>query len=304
LAASAAAIAIPAVASAQAPVGPRKRVAVAKFDSNGAFQAAYGGYDPGGGLAAQLTTALVESGRFVVVERADVANVLNEQALGASHITGADTAAKAGEMLGAQILVRGSVTSFDQQAKGGGLSLGFGGSNFGGALSRRTNTGTIGIDVRLIDTTTGQVIGAKHFDTTLKTHGITVDATSHSVMVSGDNFDKTVLGQATRQAIDQAVGWIQGALANVAWIGRVTDVKGDQVFLNVGAASGANVGQLFDISRVDRKITDPDSGELLGIVESRLGQVELAIVQDRFSIGARKGDFEAQRGDIARLARP
>lgn len=61
------------------PTGPKKRIAVAKFDAAGAFLAQYGGWDIGGGLAAQLTTALVNSGHFIVVERAEFTLVLREQ---------------------------------------------------------------------------------------------------------------------------------------------------------------------------------------------------------------------------------
>ena len=58
----------PIVAQAQAappspspPSDPKKRVAVAKFDATGAFVAQYGAWDIGGGQAAQLITALVNS---------------------------------------------------------------------------------------------------------------------------------------------------------------------------------------------------------------------------------------------------
>jgi hypothetical protein len=169
-------------------------------------------------------------------------------------------------------------------------------------LSNKSSQGQVGIDVRLIDTTTGQVIGAKHFDVTVKSHGLAADVVSHSAIVGAEHFDQTVLGQATRQAIGEAVGWIETRLADVAWTGRVTDVDGEKVFINLGSAAGAQVGQTFDISRVERKITDPDSGELLGVVERKLGQVQIAIVQERFSIALRGAGLEAQRGDIVRQA--
>ncbi len=72
--------------SVQGPTGPKKRVAVAKFDAAGAFLAAYGGWDLGGGLAAQLATELMRTGRFVVLERAELAGVLREQEMGLQKI--------------------------------------------------------------------------------------------------------------------------------------------------------------------------------------------------------------------------
>ena len=44
--------------AASQQTGPKKRIAVAKFDTIGSFSAEYGTWDIGGGLAAQLTTAL------------------------------------------------------------------------------------------------------------------------------------------------------------------------------------------------------------------------------------------------------
>jgi curli biogenesis system outer membrane secretion channel CsgG len=295
----------PSLLHAQSFAGPKKRLAVSAFDLNGQFQAAYGGAEAGGGLAAQLTTALTESGRFIVVERADVSKVLNEQLMGATHVIKADTAAKAGELLGAQVLVHGSVTSYTKKAHGGGFGIGvggFGGSDSSGVLSTHSDQGELGIDIRLIDTTSGQVLGAKHFDVTVKSHGLSADVVSHNVAAGADRYDQTVLGQATRQAIAQAVVWIEGKLADVAWVGRVTDVDGDKVYLNLGSSAGAQVGQSYDVSRVERRITDPESGELLGVVEHKLGQVQIADVEDRFSIAVRRGGFDAQRGDIVRQA--
>jgi len=107
-----------------AHTGPKKRIAVAKFDAIGAFIAQYGGYDLGGGLAAQLATELVKTGRFIVVERIALAGVLREQELAATKLVSRETAAQLGQVLGAQLLVRGSVTEFEAKAGGGGLRLG------------------------------------------------------------------------------------------------------------------------------------------------------------------------------------
>ena len=89
------------------PTGPKKRIAVAKFDAAGAFMAQYGGWDIGGGLAAQLTTALVNSGYFIVVERAELTPVLREQDMAMQKIVSKETAAQVGRILGAQLLVAG-----------------------------------------------------------------------------------------------------------------------------------------------------------------------------------------------------
>ena len=87
--------------------------------------------DLGSGLAAQLTTALVNSGQYIVVERAELASVLREQELGLQKLVPGEVAAQAGQLVGAQLLVRASVTDFEQRSGGGGLRLGIG---FGGEV--------------------------------------------------------------------------------------------------------------------------------------------------------------------------
>src|SRR5689334_18266173 len=50
--------------------GPRRVVAVGKFDCIGSFRQNFGDWDIGGGMSAMLATALLECEQFVVVERA------------------------------------------------------------------------------------------------------------------------------------------------------------------------------------------------------------------------------------------
>ncbi|MBM3141327.1 MAG: hypothetical protein FJZ92_14245, partial [Chloroflexi bacterium] len=148
----------PAAAAPLMSQGPKKRVAVIRFENIGRFAQKYGDWDIGGGLAAQLTTALIDSGQFIVIERAALGDVLREQEMGLEKVVSKETAAKAGQVLGAQILVKGAVTEFEQDAEGGGLKLGIGlpGVGLGGGLN--TVSAQVAIDLRLIDTTTGQVV--------------------------------------------------------------------------------------------------------------------------------------------------
>ena len=290
-------------ALAQAPsraavtaAGPRKLIAIAKFDSDTTFDKAYGTADPGGGLAAQMATELVNSGDFLVVERSNLDAVLAEQALGAQQRVTADTAAKVGDLLGAQILVRASVTMFEPQTRSNGFSIGFGGA----AITHGASSGQMGIDLRLIDTTTGQVVAATHIEQAVKATSNSVGYTSGPASLGSSDGDSTVIGTASRGMIDKAVAFIRVKLADIAWTGRVSDADASGVYLNVGAEGGVAVGDRFTISRISKRITDPTSGELLGVIEDKLGVVTVSAVQPRFSVAVADGDFKAARGDIAR----
>jgi curli biogenesis system outer membrane secretion channel CsgG len=281
--------------------GVKKRIAVAQFDAIGSFVAQYGAWDIGGGLAAQLTTALLDSGQFIVVERAELASVLREQDMASQKIVSKETAAQVGRLLGAQLLVRGSVTEFDQQAGGSKFRLGIGMGMIGSALSRETVNGVVGMDIRLIDTTTGQIIQSHHVEAKISQTGLSADINVSQVTFGGDAFNKTLLGQATREAIAQGVLFISRSMERVPWTGRIVEVAGDQVYINAGTSTGLKAGDVFTVTAVVRELTDPDSGALLGIVENTLGEIEVVNVQEKFSVATMKTPFQVKRGDLVKL---
>jgi curli biogenesis system outer membrane secretion channel CsgG len=284
--------------SSVASAVPKKRIAVLKFDA-GALGTQAG--DVGGGLAAQLTTALVNSGQFIVIERTELANVLREQEMSAQKLVSGETAAQVGRLLGAQLLVRGTVTEFDQQSGGGGVRLGVGGiGNTMGALGTSTTSGNVAIDVRLIDTSTGQVVQSHRAEAKVEARGYSAEVGVRNMSIGGDSFDKTPLGQATRQAVEQAVTFVIAATTSLPWTGRIVDVSGDQVFLNAGADTGLKPGDRFAVSTVVRELTDPSSGALLGVIEEALGDVQVVSVQEKFSIARMSTPFAAKRGDLVR----
>lgn len=75
--------------------GPKKTIAVTKFDAHGAFIAKYGDWDIGGGLASMLVSELNKTNRFIVLDRADLAAVLKEHEMLKEGAT-ISTALKAG----------------------------------------------------------------------------------------------------------------------------------------------------------------------------------------------------------------
>ncbi|HLX22346.1 MAG TPA: CsgG/HfaB family protein, partial [Usitatibacter sp.] len=77
--------------------GPKRTLVVDKFQSNSQFDAAYGNWDVGGGLAAMLTTALQKSGQFVVLERASMPAIIFEQEMKANNVANPETGPKLGQ---------------------------------------------------------------------------------------------------------------------------------------------------------------------------------------------------------------
>ena len=126
---------------AQVP-GPRKRVAVLPFE----LRPSVANYEVGYGLTEMVTTALVNTGKFVVLERTRLDDVLQEQNLALDGRVAPSSQVEAARVLGAQLLLTGSITEFTQNASRTGISIPLG--PIAGGLS--TSKGKIAIDIRLI----------------------------------------------------------------------------------------------------------------------------------------------------------
>jgi len=87
--------------------GAKTRVAVIDFEQKGEQE--FRGRQVGEIVAEWLITSLVRTGRFDVVERAQLQKILKEQQMGMSGMISQETASKVGELLGSKVIITGSV---------------------------------------------------------------------------------------------------------------------------------------------------------------------------------------------------
>lgn len=152
----------PSIAEAQSEYynGPKARIAVSQFkDKTGASQRWWNS-KIGDGMADQLTTALFNTNRFIVLERQTLGDVLQEQDLGASGRVRQETAAPMGQIEGAELLVVGAVTEFDNAASGGGGGVGGIGGGVVGSIASGFKQAHMAIDLRIIDSKTSRILAA------------------------------------------------------------------------------------------------------------------------------------------------
>ncbi len=288
--------------------GPKRTVAVGKFGAIGAFTAKYGDWDVGEGLSAMMTTALVESERFVVLERANVSQILAEQEMKGAGIVNPETGPELGKLTGVQLLIYGAVTEFGTDDSGGGMSLGVAGGSLGsllsGALSRQSTEGSVAMDIRVVDSSSGQVLDSHTFREDIDSSSWDVSAGYEGISLGTNQFYKTPLGQATRKVITKAVSYIANKAKETTWTGLVVDVMDSDIYINAGSSSGLKVGDRFSIERVVRKLTDPQTGEVLSVRKKQLGIVEVTGVEQKISYGSYTPiDLTSpQRGDFAVMA--
>lgn len=159
----------------------------------------------GEGMADMLTTELVKSGEYIVVERQELDVVLQEQKLGLSGLVTAQSAAEIGKLLGVELAVVGAVTEFgykDNRTGGRVQGLRVGVSN---------QSATVGIDCRLVNTTTGEIINAENVRKEQSTKGLSVE-TPQVGFRDQKNFDESLVGKAAREAVEEIVGMVNKSM--------------------------------------------------------------------------------------------
>lgn len=268
--------------------GPKRVVSVGKFDSIGAFNAKYGEWDIGGGLSAMLTTALAESGRFIVVERAQLRQITTEQELKASGVSNPETGPELGKLAGVQFLIFGAVTEFGADDRGGGFSFGGarGGSNpLSAALSSQSASGAVALDVRIVDASTGQVTEVYKVKEPLESSGFDLSLGAKGMSLGSNQFLRTPLGEAVRRAITQVVDKLVAEASRRPWLGLVVEVNGSEAVINAGNNSGLKPGDRFVIERIGRKMTDPATGEVLSVRKQEVAFFEVTSVEEKIAIG-------------------
>jgi curli biogenesis system outer membrane secretion channel CsgG len=278
--------------------GLKKRLAVLRFENKVKTPLPDASWQIGDGLSEMVTTELFRTGRFIMVERSALADLVKEQELGQTGLIQKETSARVGELLGAQLLVAGAVTEFEAAAGGGGTGVGISGL----ALQLRTSFAHVGVDVRLVDSSTGQILKSYKAEAKAQDTGLGLAGNLKGGLTLGsDAFFKTPLGKATRDAIAKAVAFIVSEMETVPWSGRVVRAAGDEVYVNAGANVNLKPGTALAAYSKGEDLLDPASGLALGSRDKLVGTVTLTHIDEKFSVGTFSGDGALKRGDILKL---
>lgn len=284
--------------------GLKKTVSVDQFLATEAV----GGSVTAEGMTALLTAALVRDGRFVVVERTGLANILAEQALGQGTGAIAETTAKTGQLIGASIVVRGAVTKYEPAASGGGVALG--GLPLGSFLSPFATraglthrTAVMEISLRLIDTATSQVISTSSAQGSASSTAanVTIVDPGSGASLGGDAFRATPIGQAGEQAIVKAVEQIAAGMKGVPWSALVVDASAGKVYVNAGAERNMQAGMILNAYRKGKVFTDPATGVVLDVDMQKIGMIRIDGVREKLSTAAVINGESPLRGDLLKL---
>ncbi len=241
-----------------------------------------GQYNLGNNLAAMLESALFETGRFVIVDRQQLAHIIREQDLAASgRAAPARDAAQTGAIRPARYLARGTITEVEESQRGADGGVRIRGVRVGGGRARAQITAVIA----LVDTTTGEIIAQERVTGHAGRTRVSLGLSRRGV--SGDlaAFSRTPIGEAAQDVIGQAVELISQRMDDVPFEGAVVQVsQSGQVIINRGSEFGVQPGQELVMAEEGEQLIDPDTGAILGRDEGRtIGRLRVARVQENIA---------------------
>lgn len=186
-------LATPAVAQTAAPsatvapatLAPQASIAVGDFACRAAK--CYSGL--GANISDALTTALLDTGRFSVMERQNL-GTLNEEAF----------AGGGAAFQGSDLVVFGAITQFEPEAQSGGFS-------FGGLFSAGQKQSSIGMDLRIVDVKTRRTIAGTHVEGNSTSQGVSLSIVGNISSGQGGSVEKAVAAML-KQAVEQLVARI------------------------------------------------------------------------------------------------
>ncbi|MDP9113715.1 MAG: curli production assembly protein CsgG [Acidobacteriota bacterium] len=272
----------------------------------------------GQGIQAMLVKRVAEGGKFTVVERKKIANVMKEQDFNASNRVKQGSGARVGQIRGADLTLAGDIVVFgrDDRKTSAGVGAGVFGAG-GGAIggSKGEFKAVVVLDYRIIDEETSEIVGSgeargeskrtsKSFGAALFAGGVGVGG---GFNMTSANFGETIIGEATMDAVNKLAANINSADLTGGAESRdndldakVADVNGASITINAGTAAGLRVGQTFTIYHKGKEIKDPSTGEVLDVQTTPLGTLTITVVRDKISVGNYTGGAPPVVGDIVR----
>ena len=230
----------------------KRKVAIGRFSNE--TQYAKGIFydkenDPMGKQALDiLSTKLAASGKFLLLERSDLASLLEEAKKSENGLSA----------IGADYMIIGSVTEFGRKNVG----------KSGVFTNVKTQIVEAAVAIRLVDVSTGLIIysdeGKGSAELTTKT----------SMGVGGKaDYDATLSDKAISEAIGQLVENIINKCTDKPWRTFFLSYDNDTQLIAGGASQGIKVGDTFAVKTKGKQVKNPQTGVMIELPGKQIGTV-------------------------------
>lgn len=263
------------------------------------------------GIEAIIIDIMSRTGRFRLLERTILDQALSEQDLGTSGRLSAPSAAKVGKVLGAQYLLQAVITNYEEgveeESSGlGGLISGTIGGTAGSLLAGlgvSRSKGIIGMNMRLIDAETSEIVFSSQIEVDLSESRVTFGGGlgTSNVGLGGfiSDYSKTPIGRAVIAAANKGVFELVKQVGAQSPRGSVIKVGSGKIYINLGEGT-VDRGDVLNVLKKGEELIDPDTGISLGSETEELGTISVDTVKEKFSIAVAgtAGADSISRGDV------
>jgi len=195
-----------------------------------------------------LSAKLAASGKFLLMERSDLAQLLEEAKKSESGL----------QTIGADYMIIGSITEFGRKNTG----------KEGVFTSTKMQTVEAAVAIRLVDVSTGLIVYSD------EAKGQAQITTKSTLGVGGRaDYDATLSDKAISEAIGQLVENIINKCTDKPWRTFFLTYDADAQMIAGGASQGIKEGDVFAVKTKGKKVKNPQSGVMIELPGKQIGTV-------------------------------
>lgn len=229
----------------------KRKVAIGRFSNE--TQYAKGLFydkenDPMGKQALDiLSSKLAASGKFLLLERSDLATLLEECQKGENELS----------VIGADYMIIGSITEYGRKNTG----------KSGVFSNTKTQSVEAAVSIRLVEVSSGLII----YSDEAKGEA---EVTSKTTMGMGSaaGFDASLSDKAISEAIGQLVENIINKCTDKPWRTYFLSFDSDAILIAGGNSQGIEVGDSFSIKIKGKKVKNPQTGVMIELPGKEIGK--------------------------------
>lgn len=229
----------------------KRKVAIGRFSNE--TQYAKGVFydkenDPMGKQALDiLSSKLAASEKFLLLERSDLATLLEECQKGENELS----------VIGADYMIIGSITEYGRKNTG----------KSGVFSNTKTQSVEAAVSIRLVDVSTGLIVYSD------EARG-EAEVTSKTTMGMGSaaGFDASLSDKAISEAIGQLVENIINKCTDKPWRTYFLSYDSDAILIAGGNSQGIEVGDSFSIKTKGKKVKNPQTGLMIELPGKEIGK--------------------------------
>ena len=254
----------------------------------------------GDALADQLIDRLIQTRRYVVLERQHLQAIFGELKRAKDSRFRKTGKPELGQLKHVRYLIKGAITDFGHVETVEGFWRLFDWGLFGSS-----SHSIVAATLYVVDVPTGQVIASKSVEAKVRDKKNSEKVELDGMTFGSYTFYHTPIGRATSKMLEQAVRAIARTIAEQPFQPKIASIVNNQIIINGGRDRRVEVGSEYLVRPASQSVMDPDTGDLLGHISGQsIGRVRIAHVADKYSITEVLSGNSFQVGQTLFLSEP